>query len=281
MTECRKAKDRMIEALYDGLEPAEKETFERHLRACPECAAEYSVLGATLEIMTRRERPDPGPAFWDGYYGRLEKKLDAGPGPAPAAPAGRPPVRRRFGGLFSFAPRWVAQAAAAAVLVAAGILIGRSFLTTPASGPSAGTTTVAIPAPAGDPRLVRAESYIDRSKILLLALANSDPAAKDFYGLDLPRQKEISRGLVTEAASLKSDLKSPADRRLRELVSDLEVILLQIANLESESDLEAVELVRQGVDERGLLMKINLNEMAREDRAAKSEAAAPRKKSTV
>jgi hypothetical protein len=280
MTECRKAKDRMIEALYGGLDPAEKELFESHLRACPECAAEYSVLGATLEVMARRERPDPGPAFWDGYYGRLENRLDAELASAPAVPP-RPSPARRFARLFSFAPRWAAQAAAAVVLVAAGILIGRSVLTTPARDPSAGGTAVAVPAPAGDPRLVRAENYIERSKILLLALANFDPARKDSYGLDLPRQKEISRGLVTEAAFLKGDLRSPADRRLRELVSDLEVILLQIANLESENDLESVELVQRGVDERGLLMKINLNDMEREDRAGKPAPAAPVKKSTV
>ncbi len=146
---------------------------------------------------------------------------------------------------------------------------------------ASGGTAVAVPAPAGDPRLVRAENYIERSKILLLALANFDPARKDSYGLDLPRQKEISRGLVAEAAFLKGDLQSPADRRLRELVSDLEVILLQIANLESENDLESVELVQRGVDERGLLMKINLNDMEREDRAAKPGPAAPVKKSTV
>ena len=143
MTECRKAKDRMIEALYGGLEPADKELFERHLRACPECAAEYSVLGATLAVMTRRKRPDPGPAFWDGYYGRLEKRLDAELASAPAVPA-RPSPGRRFAGLFSFAPRWAAQAAAAVVLVAAGVLIGRSVLTPPSPGPAAGGTAVAV-----------------------------------------------------------------------------------------------------------------------------------------
>ncbi len=279
MTECRKAKDRMIEALYGGLDPEEKGIFERHLRACPECAAEYSVLGATLEVMDRRERPDPGPAFWDGYFGRLEKRLDAET-PAPAAAPGRAASRRRLAGWFSFAPRWAAQAAAAVVLVAAGILIGRSVIAPPSPVPSGGGAAV-VAAPAGDPRLVRAENYIERSKVLLLALSNFDPAAKDPYGLDLPRQKEISRGLVTEAAALKSDLRRPADRRLRELVSDLEVILLQIANLESENDLEAVELVQQGVAERGLMMKINLNDMEREDRAAKPRPAAPIKKSAV
>jgi hypothetical protein len=54
-------------------------------------------------------------------------------------------------------------------------------------------------------------------------------------------------------------LKGPGQRRLRELVADLETVLLQIANLESGNDLEAVEFVKQGVENRGLLLKINLS----------------------
>jgi len=48
---------------------------------------------------------------------------------------------------------------------------------------------------------------------------------------------------------------------LRLLVSDLEVILLQIANLESEHNLSTIEMVQSGVDRRGILLKINLEEM--------------------
>jgi hypothetical protein len=82
--------------------------------------------------------------------------------------------------------------------------------------------------------------------------------------LDLPFQKQVSQELVSQAGDLKSDLKDPSQRRLRKLVVDLETILLQIANLESKNDLEAVEFVKQGVENGGLLLKINLNEMGRD-----------------
>ena len=45
------------------------------------------------------------------------------------------------------------------------------------------------------------------------------------------------------------------------MVSDLEVILMQIANLESDYDLPAIEMVKSGVERRGIFLKINIEEM--------------------
>jgi hypothetical protein len=59
--------------------------------------------------------------------------------------------------------------------------------------------------------------------------------------------------------------------------------MLQIANLESGQDLEGVELVRQGVDEKDIFLKIDLDRMGREARSPAvppTEKAGP-KKSTV
>jgi len=111
--------------------------------------------------------------------------------------------------------------------------------------------------------VLRARNFIDRSKLIILALVNYDPNSQDAYGLDLPLQKRVSRELVDEASGLKSDLKDPAQKRLRDLVSDLETILIQIANLDSANDLSAVEFVKQGAETKGIVLKINLAEMER------------------
>ena len=51
------------------------------------------------------------------------------------------------------------------------------------------------------------------------------------------------------------------ERRLRELVFELELILIQIANLETTGDLEAVDLIRDTVSNKEVLLKINLEKM--------------------
>jgi hypothetical protein len=260
MNKCARCRGLAAGALYDDLSPEERASFEAHIAACASCAAEYRAMTETKTAFDRRERPDPGPEFWDGYWDRLEKRLDAEPSPAPAARD----ARGRGVRLCPLFPAWAFRAAGAVALLVAGILIGRILLRPPAPRLARSSPAAAAPAPGVEQAsapAARARNYFDRSKLILLGLVNYDPAVSDTYGLDLPRQKRLSRELVNEAASLKSDLKAPAQRRLRELVSDLETILVQIANLESANDLDGVELAKRGVEEKGIFLKINLTEM--------------------
>jgi hypothetical protein len=260
MIDCDECRERMIGALYDELGEDDKASFDAHLGVCALCAAEFKDMAAVLALMDKRERPDPGPAFWDGYWDRLSKRLDKEMSPAPL---GRP-ARERLSAIMSFFPKWAYPLAGAAALVVVGILIGRSVLPRSIPPVRQAQQPPALTAPGvrqASAPVLRARNYIDRSKLIILALINYDPKSQDAYGLDLPRQKQLSRELVNEASRLKSDLKDPAQKRLRELVSDLETILIQIANLDSANDLSAVEFVKQGAESRGIMFKINLAEM--------------------
>ena len=64
-----------------------------------------------------------------------------------------------------------------------------------------------------------------------------------------------------EADVLKNDLTDSQQHRLQKLVADIEMILLQIANLEETQDLPAVEMIRSSVDRKGIMLKINLEKM--------------------
>jgi hypothetical protein len=111
--------------------------------------------------------------------------------------------------------------------------------------------------------VLRTQNYIERSKLILLAMVNFDPKTEDPYALDLPYQQQISRELVQEASLLRKDLSESKQRRLENLIASLEMILLQIANLESENDLDAIELIKEGADSQGILMEINLTDLRR------------------
>ena len=267
MINCRTAKDRMIEALYGELGPTEKERFDEHLRSCPDCASAYSALGATLRVMDQRERPDPGPAFWDGYWDRLSRrKVWEEAGEAPRTSRGTRLVRALSG-----IPRWSYQAAGAAALILVGILIGSRLISTPGgTGGTGRVDTAAVSAPSG--AVVQAANYIERSKVLLLGLVNYDAATEDAYAFDLGRKKTMSRELAAEAPAIRGALNERGQKRLRDLVSDLEIIMMQIANLGSGQDVEGVELIKQGVDRRGIFLKIDLDRMGRDARGAVNPA---------
>jgi hypothetical protein len=274
MTECQICRDRMIEAYYGELAEEARAAFERHLAACPACGREYAALREILGLMDKRERPDPGPDFWDGYWDRLSRRLVW---ESTDVRAHRPSLAARLAGFAARLPRWSLQAAGAAAL----LLIG-SRLIGPSGRPGATVASVR-PAGSGTEAVVQAGNFIERSKVLLLGLVNYDPATEDAYAFDLDGKKTVSRRLLAEAPGIRQGLNRPGERRLRELVGDLERILLQIANLEAGQDLEGVELVRQGVDRQDLFLRIDLDRLARESRGGAAKAplkgARPAKKS--
>lgn len=274
MNDCQKCRDLMVEALYDELGPSVKEAFDRHLEACPKCAAERAALAETLRLMDRRERPEPGAEFWEGYWDRLSRRMLW---EATGAERG-PSLASCLGGFFARLPRWSYQAAGAAALILVGILIGR--LAIGPSGQTGKTTAAGGPALAASPSpaVVQAANFVDRSKVLLLGLVNYDPATEDAYALDIDGKKAASRALLDQAPAIRKGLDGPGQRRLRDLVADLEVIMMQIANLESAQGLEGVELVKQGVDRKGLFLKIDLERMGR---GATGAAVPARRKSHV
>ena len=260
MKACKKCRELLAQALYEELGTGDKALFEDHLASCSTCAAEFKAMKQTLETMDQKTHPDPGKDFWDGYWDRLATRMEREDAAAEVLSLS---AGRRRGRIFGLAPRWVFQAAAAVALVVVGVFIGRTVFSPQRTAVDLARQTSALGPAESDPILL-ARDYIDRSKPVLLALVNYDASSEDPYVLDLPLQKRVSQELVTQAGEIKSGLKEPGQRRLRELVAELETVLLQIANLEAENDLEAVEFVRQGVENGGLLLKINLSEMSGE-----------------
>jgi hypothetical protein len=157
----------------------------------------------------------------------------------------------------------VARTAGILALLVAGVLVGHYWW------PQSETPQFTSSPPAQvQPVQARAEQWLERSKILLIGVVNedvADPAQSDFS-----QERQFSRSLVAEARALRREIDPAANRQLLQLMSQLELILLQIANLEVEHDLSAVDLVRDGIARDGLLLKINIAEMAQQEQRSAS-----------
>ena len=256
MSDCERYQNMFVDALYEELSTEDKPVLEKHLKECDSCRNEYDEMAATMDTMSRRIRPEPDPEFFDGYWDRLAKRMDK-------ERVARKTGDRWWESIYSrrrqVFPRWAYQALASVLLVVVGIFLGRMIF---APGQVADQPiTMAQAGTESGPRInvsQRAFDYIQRSKLIVLAISNFDAENQDPYALDLPYQQQVSRELVQEASWLKEELSDRRQRRLQELVSDLEVILLQIANLEGDSDMSAIELVQDGLKSRGILFKIHL-----------------------
>jgi hypothetical protein len=257
MNECQQCRDLLEDALYGTLDKRQRDSFETHLGRCDVCRQEYEELRKTQIQMEHRERSEPGQAFWEGYWGGLEARMHR------ENQFDRPSLARKpFWDLRHIRmPRWVFQSAAALLLVAAGVFIGRVVLAPP--GPVDRTVLAAVEEGGRDSLELasRTRSYVQRSKLVLMAIVNFDPSLEDPIVLDLPHKQRISRQLVQEADWLKPQLADTRQRRLQELIEDLETILLQIANLEQTEPSTTVDLVQAGMQSRGIFLKMHLAEV--------------------
>jgi len=254
----------LVEQFVAGtLSPEEAQQLALYVDRDAACARAMQEAEALHALLQTRPRPEPPAAYWDGYYDRLVDRM-ARETLWTQATTG---LRESWGRLTAWrAPVWALQGVAAVLLLAVGVWMGRSLNGPPAGPaqpqPNHTTTGTAVLQPAEiQPAALQARQYLNRSKILLLGLVNVDAGAVQPAMLNLPRQREMARGLLQDAEPLRNALDEAGERRLRELVGDLEVILLQIANLEADADVPAIEMVQSGVEQKSLLLKINLEEL--------------------
>ncbi len=266
---CERCQDLMVEALYGELDEPSRKTFDEHVIKCESCAAVMAEMQGTLDTMSKHQRSNPGQAYWDGYWKRLSARMEDEQ--VTRGSAGVAWWRRNVMGGGNSRVSWAYRAAAVAAILVIGVFAGRTFLAPdlqltdepqvaveqPVQEQSAPIPVDAKAAAADD----RAMCYIEKSQMLLIALVNGDPSSPDAYAGGFSDQRRRSSKLVDEAGAIKDDLSGPRQRRLRALVADLEKILVQISNLESEEDVEAVEFIRSRVNDRDMLLKIDLEQM--------------------
>jgi hypothetical protein len=248
-----------IEALYHEWNEPQQKDFEGHLAGCAECRTAFGNLQSVAATMKQRVRPELTQAEWTIFW----NELSAGINRSNDAPRNRLFPWREIVEFFRFRPA-IGYGAAAVSILAVGILIGRLVLT---GTPDLNTQLLSERLSEAERTILnqRAHNYLQRSKILLLGIVNGNGVTPSSY--DLSKQQEVSRMLVREAGTLQSELTEADQQQMKKLVGDLEVILLQIANLEESKDFPALEIVRDGVERKGLLLKINLEQMNAQESA--------------
>lgn len=222
------------------------ERLLRHADQCPACTATFAELREAIDLVEQAVDPvdQRSESYWAAFGQRVLQRIDADE---------RRRVRRA-----EVSPKhaFVAGLVTAASIIVAALILWRS------SGTDQEHTGASPSVPAVSVR-DRAYDYLERSRVVLVGVLNEEPQ-------DLHRSPELvrrrgaaSRALVEEGRDLDLKLTGPDDARLRQLVNELEVILVQLANLETEQDIPGLEIIRDGVDRRGVLLKIAIEEMDR------------------
>lgn len=276
MSSCIRCKKMMVGALYQELPSRHQRTFDAHLASCPTCAEEYRQLSSTLKIMGQKQAPVVSPAYWEGFWVRLSDRLEQG-----RRKAFRPDWRSWFPPVvIPLRPAWI-TAAAAVLLVATGVFIGRSIYMSQSGGAAA-----AARAGVFDPAAVAefnslASRYLERSRVLLLGLDNFDTEYDDPAVIDFSRQQMISQELLFQGRELRSHQVAASNQGLQYLIDQIELILLQLANSEGQNLKWTIQLVQEGIDKNTILLKITLTELGPDGEGGPEEPGLPEVKGSA
>lgn len=191
-------------------------------------------LDDLLNDAVRSYRPPPD-APLDAIWARVEAEAFA---PAPA---------RR-------APSWRAFAGAIAATLVFGVLVGRATagrdLAAPAAVTAARTPARLTSGAAADPYERTTQEFLGRTAVLLAALpTRGQPGTNDAQLADQAR---------TLLGTTRLLLDSPVaqEQRMKDLLQDLELVLAQVARLQSQHPGQALTLINEALEERDVVPRI-------------------------
>ena len=274
---CGWARRAMPLKYYAALTVEDRKELDGHLAACSRCASDWEALRRALDAA------DPETVFpmesrvdWDRQARdtvmRARAAAAAGAEGRAAAPLPGAPLpgvsRRPVLAALPAAARWAALAAAA--LVAVLLVTGRPGRR--ASGPaghappgaSADQPTaesVRESAALIETRLARrgATRYLTDSRVLLLNLVQAPARCRKADGeYDITFEKEKSRDLLRRKNLHEGNLDTLRDRRLADLVGQMESLLIQVASLGDCASARQLHDLREQIERRQILLRIDL-----------------------
>jgi hypothetical protein len=241
---CKDARRDTVLAYYGELGPEDRLRWEAHLRDCPGCRADREETRRVLSLVTE-SAPAEVPAL-DGE--RAWRGIRAGL-------RGRAAGRRRGAGPVW---RWSWAGAGTALVLVAGILIGRFGFRKGAPEPlvAAGSnvpavTQAGLSAASLQPSLA---AHLEDLRPVLLDFAHSVGAGQP--GAVVAVDERLLRGLMLQNLLLRRALNGH-DPAATELLDDLDLVLKEIIHGRGPGGATPAQ-VRDLIDQRGILFRMQI-----------------------
>ena len=256
MKTCNRFKDLIVGAFYEELAQEERGFFETHLKSCSPCAAEYREITTAMGVMDRREPPEMSEEFWDNFRPNLQIKINESEVQSPAVGSiGISQLKQWWRGFnFRWDSRWLLYPAAAMLVVASGIVIGR-YIYLPNTGQQhTGGQTFALtntnPAVA---------DHFEELRPMLVDYSNYSPQDPDQGADQILVNRDELKQLILRNKLLKKVVERGKDANTKQLLEDLEMILLELSNSNDDSNNdETVQTVQDMMKENNVLFKMKV-----------------------
>ncbi|HUS19140.1 MAG TPA: hypothetical protein VMZ25_05785 [Terriglobales bacterium] len=229
------SEDDMI--LYHYGEVEDATDIRRHLEACTECAAQWKQLQAVMAAVEPSAVPERGEDYGAQVWQQVRYRL---------------PDTREVSAWRQWFPRQrLVFAGGLAAIILAAFLAGR--MTQAPAGPD---TATRVPTAEQKERvlLVAVGSHLEHSQMVLVELVNSEAKGK----VDISSEQERVRDLLSANQLYRQSAQKSGDPAVNEVLSELERVLVEIANGPSEVDAKQLETLRQQIQAQGILLKVRI-----------------------
>jgi hypothetical protein len=250
---CDEVREALALRYYDRPVAGSADPVGAHLDACLACAATWRDLRALLD---RVRAGDAFPREAEVDWPRFTRETVARARAADASPA----VATGAGGRAARA--WFRVAATGFAAAAAVLVFFALRAPSPAPVPSA---RVDADTPGATSALRRnvarqaAARSLRDGRALLVELMQAPVRCRRQDGtVDIALEKERSRDLLRRLAMHQGSLTGTEDRRIVDLLAQMEGLLLQVSTLEDCAGSGAIEDLREAIGARQLLLRIDL-----------------------
>lgn len=211
-----------------------------HLASCAECRERRNGLARVLDAMTSEDEANPGSGDVPEPDAAFEARLISSVLRRPVAIAPKKNVFRRF----------VLPAAGLSAL-AASLIIGVSI------GRDRGLEEARIEAERSRERVVLSavSSHLERSRMTLVSLRNTDVAAKDLSELQAAAAELVNASRLFRAAAEKV-----GEAPVLAVMEETERLLVRFANASSEDAAAELDGLRRRVESRDLVFRLRAME---------------------
>ena len=281
MTPCTYLAPGEIELyFYDELGLDERAAVRSHLPSCGDCRLALEELATIRAALSTRASVDSPPnGDWTPFMERLADACQpgrlGGGSPVGSATDGQSELRPPVPPVLAFEipsgphrtragyPSYLAMAALL-TLVTAGVVYVARVASRPATSPV--TDVAQHTAPASAPSVppsersadaafaALSEQHFERSKLVVLGLANKDPRRAG--EADWAYERELATNLLSDTRLYRQAAEARGLRTLAGVMGDLEIVLLQ-TSLAEAPDAEALGQIQRLIHKRDLVTKMD------------------------
>lgn len=246
--------------LAGELTPEEAARFEKRLAEDEELAAELDDLRRSIALVEESVPPEPDRQYWHSFYARLQPRLEQKSAWQRFTEWLMPSQGLRLATAFG---------TLAVIFIVAGVLITQTLIN---SQPVELVQKATV-------KIKRAEGYLQnviadhlyRSRLLLQEMINISDGGNNISEL-LTETRSRGEELLSDNRTYRMAAQRQNDVDLEELLDELEMVLVEIANLDPGEADYTLPTVRKIIQKKNLLIKIEIiNTDTGEEKSGKTE----------